>query len=186
MTTAIKHKQRLFLQQQRAQLSATETSRLNQAIIRQLTALDEFKQAQHLFSYVSTGSEVDTHGLLNDLLSSTKQVSVPHIVDKRCMQAVLLNRWADLTPAEMGILTVKSGEVVTDNIDLAITPGLGFSPSRQRLGYGKGYYDRWFSEHPSVCRVGLCYNCQILPDLAHDAMDIPMDILITETQVIRR
>jgi 5-formyltetrahydrofolate cyclo-ligase len=184
MKNNLKDKQRKLLRGRRDDLTAEEITAFSGQIIQQLTSVDEFKQARSLFCYVSTGSEVQSHGLMKDLLASNRQVSVPRIADGLCMDAVLMTMWSELTPAEMGILTVKSGKVVTGPIDLVVTPGLGFSLAGQRIGYGKGYYDRWFSENEHVCRVGLCFDCQILSDLAYDDSDKPMDIIITPSRII--
>jgi len=57
--------------------------------------------------------------------------------------------------------------------------------SGQRLGYGLGYYDKWFTSHKVGLKVAPCYECQLLEELPADEHDVPVDVLVTEDRVIR-
>ena len=61
-----------------------------------------------------------------------------------------------------------------------VVPGLGFTANGERLGYGKGFYDRWLATHPSACRIGFAYAAQVLTALPGEAHDERLDLLVTE------
>ncbi|MDR3253687.1 MAG: 5-formyltetrahydrofolate cyclo-ligase, partial [Endomicrobium sp.] len=75
--------------------------------------------------------------------------------------------------------------VKQDNIDLIFVPGLAFDVLGYRMGYGKGYYDRWLKNLPSEKIVGLAYDFQIADKLPSEKYDIPVGLIITEKRVIR-
>ncbi|MFQ5658940.1 MAG: 5-formyltetrahydrofolate cyclo-ligase [Gammaproteobacteria bacterium] len=158
--------------------------RLDQAIRKKLLALSPVSAARSLFCFLSSGTEVDSHGIVETLLQQGKQLAVPKIIDSRTMIAVAFTSWEELAPGQLGILTPNSSEPVQGQIDVCITPGLGFSPCGQRLGFGRGYYDTWFAENPVACKIGIAYECQLIGDLPADETDIAMDILVTEQRVL--
>ena len=100
------------------------------------------------------------------------------------MLAVRLQDWGQLDTDEMGILTSRSSEPCTDRIDVCITPGLGFSERGERIGFGHGYYDAWFRQHPDTLRIALAYECQVLKEIPTDEHDVPVNLIITEDRVI--
>lgn len=63
-------------------------------------------------------------------------------------------------------------------IDVAIIPGLAFDKNRYRLGRGKGWYDRFLSEHPETFKIGVCYKEQLVDKLPTEEHDIKMDLVI--------
>lgn len=68
-------------------------------------------------------------------------------------------------------------------IDLAIIPGIAFSPNGARIGRGKGYYDRLLV-NLNALKIGICYDCQLLNNLPHESHDIYMDAIITPSRTI--
>lgn len=173
------------LKQVRGKLDTEQRHRFDSRIRQQLLALPQLQQAALIFMFISYGSEVDTQQCLRELLQEGKRIAVPRIVDQQTMIAVPFDSWESLQPEHLGILTPPAREPVTDPIDMCITPGLGFSPTGGRLGYGRGYYDRWFSTHPPLFKVAIAYECQILEDLPLDEADVAVDMIITEERVIR-
>ena len=101
------------------------------------------------------------------------------------MLAVPFDSWEALQPGQLGIPSPVATEPLATPVDVCITPGLGFSPTGGRLGYGRGYYDRWFASHPPLVKAALAYECQLLDNLPVDENDVPMDMIITEKRVIR-
>ena len=171
--------------EQRAALDH-DLQRVNdQRITARLLALPLFMDAKIVFCYVSHNNEIDTHELIRFCFAEEKTLAVPKITGKESMSAVQIRQWDELEPAELGILSPRSRQAVEGVIDVCVTPGLGFSPAGQRLGFGKGYYDRWFAEHSVGCRIGLAYEWQLIDDLPHDTTDVPMDMILTEERFIQ-
>lgn len=143
--------------------------------ISDLYAFREFKNAKVIFCYVSAYGEVETHSLIKELLKE-KEVVVPYCTDRYGnMIAVKINSTADLTEGSFGILEPKSPvSFPKETIDFAIVPGIAFDKDGFRLGYGKGYYDR-FLKDISPFKLGVCQKEFLLEFLPHDEYDIKMD-----------
>ena len=65
-----------------------------------------------------------------------------------------------------------------------ITPGLGFTYGGYRIGYGRGYYDKWFAKHTVKHKIAPAFERQILEDLKVSELDIPVDKIVTEDRMI--
>lgn len=173
------------LKQLRSNESADNRKLMSQQIINNLHKLDEFKHADNVFCYVSYLSEVNTFPLIKHFLENGANLTVPKIIGKTEMIAVQIADLASLEPDKMGILTPKSNQSFTGSFDIVITPGLAFNPAGNRLGYGRGYYDRWFTKNTVCSKIGLAFECQILESLPTEETDIPIDILVSEKRVIK-
>lgn len=146
-------------------------------------------QAQAVFLFVSHGSEVQTHPLIDALLAMGKRVAVPLILPRkddpdRRMLAVPIASMDDLVPGVMGILSPPRPNTESSfTPDLVLAPGVAFaraSPGRVvRLGYGGGYYDRYLARHPGVATVGLAFEEQLVAALPETPHDVPLQSLVT-------
>jgi 5-formyltetrahydrofolate cyclo-ligase len=175
---------RTELKQRRSKLSESSRSKKSQQIIQFLHEFDEFNQAKSLFCYISYLSEVETNSLISGILEQNLALSVPKIMGETEMLAIPLTDLSDLEPDKMGILTPESSLATSDSFDIAITPGVGFTVRGERLGYGRGYYDRWFSKNKVKIKIGIAFEVQIVRELPLEETDMPLDILITEERII--
>lgn len=146
-----------------------------------LRELDIYKKAKSVFVFISYKSEVDTRGIIEDILADGKKLLVPLVKGKE-MIAVEVKGIDDLEPNKMGILEPKSGDEVTD-VDLTITPGLAFDKDGFRLGYGGGYYDKFFAKVDTI-RMGIGYSDQYVESLVHEDYDKALEYLLTEEGLI--
>lgn len=159
-----------------------EDKGLKDKLIRKnLRELDLYKKAKSVFVFISYRSEVDTKGIIQDILADGKKLLVP-LVKGSQMIAVEVKGIDDLEPNKMGILEPKSGEEVTD-VDLTITPGLAFDKAGYRLGYGGGYYDKFFAKVDTI-RMGIGYYDQFVESLVHEDYDKPLEYLLTDRGLI--
>ncbi|MBQ2845521.1 MAG: 5-formyltetrahydrofolate cyclo-ligase [Firmicutes bacterium] len=76
------------------------------------------------------------------------------------------------------------GEADTTEINTVLVPGIGFDKTGNRLGFGRGYYDRFLPNIPDAVKIGLCYNFQIRPFIPVNETDVPMDLILTESGFI--
>lgn len=160
-----------------------DARRLSEAAAERALALPELAAAQLVLCYVSVRSELPTEPLLRALLASGRGVAIPR-VEGEALRARRLQGLDDLCEGAYGIPTCD-GEDVSDLVDLCVTPGLAFSPSGGRIGYGGGYYDRFFAMHPRALPVGYAYEEQIVEFVPMEPHDRRMALIVTPERVVR-
>ncbi|MEX2353738.1 MAG: 5-formyltetrahydrofolate cyclo-ligase [Gammaproteobacteria bacterium] len=180
-----KNQLRQLLLQRRDGLNAELRSQKNQAILKNLQAIPELVAARKIFCFISRGSEADTHAVLDWLLAQGKTLAIPRLVSQAEMIAVAFSNWDELQPGPTGIPEPVSSTEYTEAFDVCMTPGLGFTESGLRLGYGLGYYDKWLARHTTRLKLALCYECQLLDALPAEEHDVPVDMIVTEARTIR-
>ena len=131
------------------------------------------------FVYYSVGSEVDTRGILCDLLERGKQVCLQRIVGRQMLAAPYAGE--KLQAGMYGIPAPADGGDCL--CEVALAPLLAFDRAGNRLGYGGGYYDRYFAAHPHMLRIGLCYAGQAAAFLPAEKFDLPLHAIVTEDGV---
>ena len=185
--TLFQEKKRLrdSLKQRRAEISESDRKSHSIFITDQLFELQEIQEANVVFAYISYATEVITHDILKRLLSDGKRVVVPKILNSKKMVAQHFENWNDLEPGTLGILTPKKGEITDEPVDIAITPGLGFTEQGHRIGFGAGYYDRWFATHEVRMKIAISFETQIVAALPIEKTDIPVDRIVTEKRLIK-
>lgn len=140
------------------------------------------KPGMTILLYWSLPDEVRTEALAEELRSEGHTVLLPVVIGEEMILRVF-HGTGDMVPGPFGILEPQGPEF-TDygSIDLAIVPGRAFTASGDRLGRGRGYYDK-FLPLLKCPRAGLCYPWQIVPAIPTDPHDIPMDVVLTSKQL---
>lgn len=169
-----------------ARASIPEATRMGYAnsITEQVLRLDEIRDARLIFVYISYVSEVHTHALIRALLDAGKTLAVPKIVNSDIMKAVTFSSWEDLIPGELGILTPVDSTPCDGPFDVSITPGLGFTLTGHRMGFGRGYYDKWFVQNKVKHKIALAFEAQLVDEIPVEDNDVLMDKIVTEKRVI--
>ncbi|MDE6273814.1 MAG: 5-formyltetrahydrofolate cyclo-ligase [Clostridiales bacterium] len=134
-----------------------------------------FTQYHSFFVYLSIGSEVHTREIIERLLAAGKRVCVPRVVGR---EMTCVPYTETLEKGAFGIMQPKGGEEC--ECEVALVPLLAVDRQGVRLGYGGGYYDRYFAKHPNVLRVGLAYGGQVTNRLPREETDCSLHALITE------
>lgn len=180
----IKIQLRNTIKKQRASMPQKKRSELDTKIRNTLYSLRQYKKCEQLLVYVSKDIEVDTIKIIKDALKQGKKVAVPKCITKgNLMDFYYINSIEeDLESGTFGVLEPVADrcEKVTDFSNaLCIVPGLSFDAQGFRLGYGKGYYDRFLNRYEGDT-VGLCYSMCVRWELPHGYYDRPVDILVTD------
>ena len=137
------------------------------------------KDSNLILIYVSMKYEIDTINLIKYFLSINKQVAVPKIENNQ-MNFYYINSLSELKTGYFNILEPITNNLVTDyNNCVSITPGICFSKEMYRIGYGKGYYDKFYQKHNNIYKIGLCYKKCLLESIPYDNYDIKVDEIIT-------
>jgi len=153
-----------------------ERWRKSQLIADQLWQLTAINQAQTILFYASTSFEVDTFTMIEKAFSLGKRVALPTVEkNQRKLIPTVISSMEDVHKGTYGINEPHfdpAKALALKDIDAVIVPGLAFDKSKNRLGRGAGYYDRFLSTLPkNVTTVGLAFDFQLtecLPIEAHD------------------
>lgn len=168
----------------RAKLPKANRLDYSNSITEQVLKLDEIRDARTIFIYISYASEVHTHELIKAMLDAGKTLAVPKIVNSDYMEAETFSSWEDLIPGELGILTPADSTPFDGSFDVAITPGLGFTLSGHRMGFGRGYYDKWFAQNKVRHKIALAFELQLVDEMPFEDTDVPVEKIVTEKRVI--
>jgi len=172
----------------RAQPGKEELSR---KICERVAALPEFEAAATIMLYVDARSEVRTGALLRETLHRGKTVVIPYC-DGDELVPWRLRSLDELSPGAYGILEPRAELRTADrhigagSIDLICVPGIAFDRRGNRLGSGKGYYDRLLPRlRPDAIKVGLAFECQTVDAVPVDGHDVPMGVVMSECETCR-
>lgn len=160
----------------------------SEKIRERLFSLGEFKEADIILFYLSKGSEVRTGEAIEKVLLKGKRVALPRIERKEIILREIKNLGRDVEKGSFGILEPRAGstkEVLPEEPDLLILPGVAFDLGGRRIGYGKGYYDRFLEKIPSgIPLIGLAYDFQIVKSFPAKRGDRRVSKVVTEERVI--
>lgn len=171
---------RARMRQHNAAFTATQRTAASAAIFRRVEALPQFASARCVALFAALGDEPSTAEVLVRW-SATKRLVVPK-VEGDTMRFYKYNP-SILVRGAFGIQEPGMGSPLCDpgDIDLMIVPGTAFSPSGCRLGRGKGYYDKYLSQHHlNAYKVGVCFRHQLVDELPSEAHDVRMDTVCAE------
>ncbi len=167
----------------RDQHTLTDLQASDRAIFHQLTAHPKLVLSESVFVFISVQQEIDTRRLIQHLHRQGRAVLVPRLHASE-MFAVPFGDWSTLCMGPLGIPMPPALEPYAGTIDTVIVPGLRFSLDGHRLGYGGGFYDRWLTAHPTVFRIGVCREDELLSAVPRAQHDQAVDQIVTERRVI--
>ncbi len=166
---ALRQKVKLLL----SQLSTEDVLAKSTAIFEQVEQLEEFKNAQNILVYSSLPTEVQTRDFLQKW-SGEKNIFLPIVHGDE----LLIGKFGELkTGSSFGILEPENALTEIPPLNLAIIPGLAFDKHNNRMGRGKGYYDK-FLKINNLYKVGVCFSCQLFDEMPHEDFDVKMDKII--------
>lgn len=159
----------------------------DRAIFEAVSSLPLYQKAGRLLFYVSTPEEADTRKLLAAALGEKKEVFVPLCLPKSRLAFYRISSMEDLRPGHFGILEPEPSQSAALELGaeesfedaLCLVPGVAFDVRGCRMGYGKGYYDRFLAGRKIPC-VGLCYRELVLLELPAEEHDQRVGLLATE------
>ncbi|RUM60718.1 MAG: 5-formyltetrahydrofolate cyclo-ligase [Persephonella sp.] len=186
-------------------LSIRETYRVSNEEIERikekfLSLVDKYK-SNVILLYYPHRNEVDTKPIIRELLKRKKTVLLPK-VEKNRILPIFISDISDLKEGFAGIKEPEGKVYPKEKIDIVVVPAVAYDRKGYRLGYGKGFYDRFLKDFQNLkgklCfktkvrrnrfetqLIGLAYDFQVLDKLPHEKHDIPVDIIITPKEVIK-
>ena len=161
--------------------------KLDKKITEKFLSLEEYTSCEVIFAFVSSDIEVDTIEIIKIALADGKQIAVPKCLDKTGhMEFYFINSLDDLKEGYFSLLEPDTDICKkADKYDgLCIVPGLCFDYQGFRIGFGKGYYDRFLQDFKGLT-VGICYSKCVEKELPRGAYDKSVDIVVTDKYIIQ-
>ncbi len=169
-------------------MSPAARSDASRAIIEKICGLPAYQHARTVLTYCGFGSEIDTQALIERAFADGKTVVLPRV--ERHTQSLAMHSVKsldELVASKWGIREPRAEAPVISGsgIEFILTPGVAFDRFGNRLGYGRGYYDKWLlAVDPALARVAAAFSCQIVEKIPVGPHDQTIDSIITENEII--
>lgn len=187
-----KNEIRKYILSIRNNLNINEVDEKSKIIVDKLTSMKEFNNSKTVFIYMDFKNEVKTGEIINLLFKENKHVVVSWTdkVNTEIIPVEIKDLKNDLINSSFGYLEPKKENVVPvkiEDIDLIVVPGVAFDKKLNRIGFGKGYYDRILKlRRKDTPAIAIAYEFQVLDEIPYDEHDIKMDVIITENNIYKR
>lgn len=185
-----KQELRAALREEREALAPGEAARLSAAVTARVLAWSRFRRAETVMLYADFRNEVRTGEIIEAALAAGKRVGLPrtHAADKTMTVVRVTGYPGDLERGTYGIPEPRPGLPVIGvrEIDLVLAPGVGFDRDGYRLGFGGGYYDRFFQTlRRRTVKAGLAYDFQVRDTVYPDSHDRGVHYIVTPSDIMR-
>ena len=174
---------RNLLLQKRENTSSDFLKIASRKIQKRLKKIKEFRDAQKIGAYYPIGNEVQTNEIIQELLSSGKDVFLPKTVGKE-MEFRKIRDFASLEKGNFDIMEPKDSCEKDNELDILLVPTVGIAVDGVRLGYGHGFYDKFLAQHKTVT-VSLVMEKQIVKKIPISEHDVPIDWIVSEDRVTK-
>jgi len=174
---------RKHLLEKRDATSAELRDIVSEKIHENLKKISSYTNSQNIACYFPIGSEVDTHDIMLNILEQGKNLLLPKIVNNNIEFCIVPNL-ETLEKGSYEIMEPKDSSQRVKKIDCMLVPTVGVSKFGYRLGYGRGYYDKFLSLTDTV-KISLTYSKQIVKSIPSDSHDIKMNWVVTEDEYIK-
>ncbi len=151
---------------------------VSQQIHKKLRKSKIFKDANKIGAYYPIGSEVLTQDILQEILSSGRDLFLPKVIEDE-IEFRKITDFSCLEKGNFDIMEPKDDCPTDNNLDLLLVPTVGISQDGVRLGYGHGFYDKFLSKN-KVETISLIYEKQVIKKIPHSEYDIIMNWILTE------
>ena len=152
-------------------------------IVQRVLCHPSYRNAECVLCYIDAKGEVQTKELIEHAWAHGKCIAVPR-VHGDVMKFYFISSYEQLEPGSFGIMEPKMDCPELTSIperSLVIMPGVAFDLSGNRIGYGKGYYDKYFAAYENIYKIGLAFSFQIAPEISSDVFDIKANCIITDS-----
>lgn len=181
----------------RNNLSSELAEQKSRIIIDKIKDTVEYKNSKSIMVYMDFKNEVNTKAFITEALAEGKKIIIPYTdVEKVLIIPVEINSLDDLVLCKFGYLEPKKEALNNpydiEKIELIIVPGVAFDKRKNRIGFGKGYYDKFLrnrnaltNEITSAKAFALAYEFQVFEEIPAEEHDIKMDKIFTEENIYR-
>ena len=175
---------RATIKARRKQLTKDEINQKSAKVYSALFSSEILKNAKTVMIYLAAFNEVRTEMIIDTLLQSGISVCAPVTnTENTSITPYYIKDMKNLTRGAFKIAEPpRNSEAMKEDIDAIIIPGVAFDKKGNRMGFGKGYYDRFLWDFAGI-KIGICYDFQLLDKIPHISHDIAMDYIISEDEI---
>ena len=158
-------------------------------IIKKFLTTELYQNADHIMLFAAFGSELNLLPLIEIIIKSGKHAYLP-VVDKKTKRIlpIEVHSLADLKTSSYGIPEPSAEnyqETTANLLDLIITPAVAFDNDKYRIGYGAGYYDRFFASlKKDIIKIGVGFDEQLILEVPREAHDIQLNYVLTDKRFL--
>ncbi|MBS3942340.1 MAG: 5-formyltetrahydrofolate cyclo-ligase [Actinobacteria bacterium] len=164
----------------RSAMSPAERTEASARLVARLARVTELRRARTVLLYAASGQEADPVGVLPRLLDRGVRTLFPRVRDDH-LDLVAASDLRTLRLGYRGIAEPVGAAVDPAVVDVAIVPGVAFDLRGGRLGQGGGHYDRLLALLPATTtRIGVCFACQVVPQVPREPHDAAVDLVVTD------
>ena len=172
---------RKIIRNRKRQYSSSQLEELSLSVLSRLNNIEQLAAAQTVLMYYSLPDEVNTHQYIDHLIRQGKRVLLPEVIDSEHMVIREYTGKQDLKEGSFHIMEPIGAifpEEKYKEIEVGIIPGMSFDGKGNRLGRGKGYYDRFLKKVPDMYKIGICFDFQKEESIPTEDTDIKMNEII--------
>jgi 5-formyltetrahydrofolate cyclo-ligase len=159
--------------------------RASEEISRKLLDADWYAESERIFVYAAIRREVDLSAFIRQAWADGKELYFPKVCGDT-MEFYRADSFSELTPGAFGVPEPVSTEPVLRMIPFLtpiLVPGVAFSRDNHRIGYGKGYYDRYLlanQKNKRLAAIGVAFSFQIVDGFETEPTDYPVQTVVTD------
>jgi len=148
-----------------------------------LKKVPAFRLATKIGLYYPAGSEVFTQKIMQEAISNGLKVCLPRVTGGE-LEFREIGGFHSLEPGSFDIMEPKESCPAAEKMEVLVIPAVGASADGYRIGYGRGFYDRYLANR-KVVKIALCFQKQAVKAVPHEEHDIRMDYVVTEERVYK-
>lgn len=173
----------------RKKMKFKEKEKKDDEIHKKLISLSYVKEAKLVLCYVSVNLEVGTINFIRNCLKIKKEVAVP-VVFKENLSFYKIKSLEELHLTKLSLLEPKPKKenlVLNNEANekiVCIVPGFVYSLKGQRIGYGKGYYDKFLANFKCF-KIGVCYDFNLKRNIPNNYLDVAVNLMVTEKNIVK-
>lgn len=166
----------------RDQMDQREVRTLSERICEHIINLDDFSKAEYIYAYYPLGNEADIRAAVEEAWRLGKRVAFPKVFGDE-MRFFEIDDFSHLHPGTFGVMEPEENQPADWQQVLILVPGVAFDMTGNRMGFGKGYYDRYLEQMPEAVTVGIAYGLQIAEYIPTEPTDVRLNYVVTEEDI---
>lgn len=160
-------------------MSGEEVRKKSDQVCKNIISSELFQNAEKILAYAALGNEVDIRSVIEEGWRQNKRIAFPKVFGDS-MNYFEVGDFSELEEGAFHVMEPQENRPADWEDALVLVPGVAFDRKKNRMGYGKGYYDRYFAGKTGCVRLGIAYELQVAEQLPTEENDLPMEYLVTE------